>query len=188
MCSSHHHSHQSGSFFKLPFFHSSSIMSCGNVNPLKIKPKGNENGEIDAINSNEGQIKNVEPLAADHVINSKEVYDLIKGIKDPEHPMSLEELNVVDEEHVNIDKNTVKVEFTPTIDHCSLATLIGLAILVKLIKLLPKRYKIDVKISKGSHNSEDAVNKQLNDKERVAAALENPHLLHVINQCLVDSY
>lgn len=29
-----------------------------------------------------------------------------------------------------------------------------------------------------------AVNKQLADKERVAAALENPHLLNVINQCL----
>ena len=28
------------------------------------------------------------------------------------------------------------------------------------------------------------VNKQLGDKERVAAALENAHLLKVINQCL----
>ena len=32
--------------------------------------------------------------------------------------------------------------------------------------------------------SEAAVNKQLSDKERVAAALENDHLLDVINQCL----
>jgi hypothetical protein len=28
------------------------------------------------------------------------------------------------------------------------------------------------------------VNKQLNDKERVAAALENPHLLSTLEQCL----
>jgi hypothetical protein len=28
------------------------------------------------------------------------------------------------------------------------------------------------------------VNKQLNDKERVAAALENPALLQVVEQCL----
>lgn len=28
------------------------------------------------------------------------------------------------------------------------------------------------------------VNKQLNDKERVAAALENPALLEVLEQCL----
>ena len=30
-----------------------------------------------------------------------------------------------------------------------------------------------------------SVNKQLADKERVAAALENNHLLEVVNQCLV---
>lgn len=30
----------------------------------------------------------------------------------------------------------------------------------------------------------DLVNKQLNDKERVAAALENPALLEVLEQCL----
>ena len=29
-----------------------------------------------------------------------------------------------------------------------------------------------------------AVNKQLADKERVAAALENAHLLMIVNQCL----
>lgn len=32
--------------------------------------------------------------------------------------------------------------------------------------------------------SENAVNKQLADKERVAAALENKHLVQVINQCV----
>lgn len=30
------------------------------------------------------------------------------------------------------------------------------------------------------------VNKQLNDKERVAAALENPVLLETVEQCLVN--
>ena len=36
----------------------------------------------------------------------------------------------------------------------------------------------------GTHVSEAQVNKQLNDKERVAAALENGHLLQVVNKCL----
>jgi hypothetical protein len=39
-------------------------------------------------------------------------------------------------------------------------------------------------ISPGSHESESAVNKQLADKERVAAALENANLIEVVNQCL----
>jgi len=32
-----------------------------------------------------------------------------------------------------------------------------------------------------------AVNKQLNDKERVAAALENPTLLDTVEQCLANA-
>lgn len=32
--------------------------------------------------------------------------------------------------------------------------------------------------------AEEAINKQLNDKERVAAAMDNPHLISVVEQCL----
>ena len=47
-------------------------------------------------------------------------------------------------------------------------------------------FQVDVKIAPGTHASEEAVNKQLADKERVAAALENSHLLEVVNQCLAE--
>jgi len=122
-------------------------------------------------------------------IDSREIFDLIRGIKDPEHPLTLEELNVVDEGNVSVCPSTKKVEvvFTPTIEHCSLASLIGLCIQVKLLRSIPAQYKISVRIAPGSHSTEEAVNKQLADKERVAAALENNQLLEVINQCLVDS-
>jgi len=43
-----------------------------------------------------------------------------------------------------------------------------------------------VKITPGTHVSEKAVNKQLADKERVAAALENSHLLDVVNKCIAE--
>ncbi|TRY74244.1 hypothetical protein DNTS_020515 [Danionella cerebrum] len=118
--------------------------------------------------------------------DDREIFDLIRSINDPEHPLSLEELNVVEQMRVNVNnqESTVSVEFTPTIPHCSMATLIGLSIKVKLLRSLPDRFKIDVHITPGTHASEDAVNKQLADKERVAAALENAQLLEVVNQCL----
>ena len=52
---------------------------------------------------------------------------IIRSINDPEHPLTLEELNVVDESNIEVDddNNYVKVMFTPTIPHCSMATLIG---------------------------------------------------------------
>lgn len=59
--------------------------------------------------------------------DSREVFDLIRNINDPEHPLTLEELRVVEEKNILIDnkENTVMVTFTPTIPHCSMATLIG---------------------------------------------------------------
>lgn len=122
-------------------------------------------------------------------IDAREIFDLIRNIKDPEHPLTLEQLNVVNEDliYVNDKESRAVIQFTPTISHCSLATLIGLTIQVKLLRCMPERFKIDVKISKGSHSTEDAVNKQLADKERVAAALENPQLLEVVNQCICNS-
>ena len=44
--------------------------------------------------------------------------------------------------------------------------------------------QVQVMIREGTHASEEAINKQLADKERVTAALENTHLLEVVNQCL----
>ncbi|KAI9142267.1 hypothetical protein BKA69DRAFT_1069312 [Paraphysoderma sedebokerense] len=118
--------------------------------------------------------------------DSQEIFDLIKNINDPEHPLTLEQLNVTQLDLIKVDndKNEIVVRFTPTIPHCSMATLIGLCIRVRLLRSIPERFKVDILVTEGTHQSEKAVNKQLNDKERVAAALENSHLLEVVNQCL----
>ncbi|KAJ2725836.1 hypothetical protein GGI07_001043 [Coemansia sp. Benny D115] len=122
-------------------------------------------------------------------VDSDEVYELIRNINDPEHPLTLEQLHVTNREHVFVNDldNHVLVEFTPTIPHCSMATLIGLCIRVRLLRSLPERFKVDIRVRQGTHQSEVQVNKQLNDKERVAAALENTYLLDVVNQCLATA-
>lgn len=55
--------------------------------------------------------------------------DLIRGIIDPEKPQTLEDLDVVKEEDVYIYRHEkemwIKLVFTPTVPHCSLASLIG---------------------------------------------------------------
>ncbi|OAE29473.1 hypothetical protein AXG93_1028s1160 [Marchantia polymorpha subsp. ruderalis] len=112
----------------------------------------------------------------------------VRDITDPEHPYSLEQLNVVSEDAIDVDDKSshVTVTFTPTVQHCSMATVIGLCIRVKLMRCLPPRFKVDIRVAPGSHASEAAVNKQLNDKERVAAALENPHLVEMVERCLQE--
>lgn len=65
-----------------------------------------------------------------------------------------------------------------------MATLIGLSLRVKLMRSLPQRFKVSVQIEPGTHASEMTINKQLRDKERVCAALENKHLAGVVNKCI----
>ncbi|KAG8382102.1 hypothetical protein BUALT_Bualt05G0041500 [Buddleja alternifolia] len=98
--------------------------------------------------------------------------------------------------------DNLRVTFTPTVEHCSMATVIGLCLRVKLMRSLPPRYKVCLlKIASKKHFlscsmlnfhktyfSFFAVNKQLNDKERVAAALENPNLVDMVDECLAPSY
>ncbi|CAI2348697.1 unnamed protein product [Caenorhabditis sp. 36 PRJEB53466] len=121
-------------------------------------------------------------------IDSWEIFDLIRDINDPEHPYTLEQLNVVQEELIKVfideEETYVQVKFTPTIPHCSMATLIGLAIRVKLHRSLHSRIKVTVSITPGSHSTEESINRQLADKERVAAAMENQGLMHAVNECL----
>ncbi|CAG5171795.1 uncharacterized protein ALTATR162_LOCUS7377 [Alternaria atra] len=125
-------------------------------------------------------------------IDEQEIYDLISTICDPEHPLSLGSLSVVNLPDIHIlppssplsNISTVVVEITPTITHCSLATVIGLGVRVRLEQALPPRFRVDVRIKKGTHSTDEQVNKQLGDKERVAAALENGTLMGVLKKML----
>ncbi|KAL6276713.1 hypothetical protein ACE6H2_020314 [Prunus campanulata] len=123
-------------------------------------------------------------------LTNKKFLHHIRDIKDPEHPYSLEELKVITEDAIEVDdgRGYIRVTFTPTVEHCSMATVIGLCLRVKLLRSLPSRYKVDIRVAPGSHATEAAVNKQLNDKERVAAALENTSLLDMVDECISPSY
>ncbi|TQS36588.1 hypothetical protein Golomagni_02956 [Golovinomyces magnicellulatus] len=127
--------------------------------------------------------------------------DLIAPISDPEHPLSLESLGVVKLQDVHLNQlpdhsnpvalSHVLVELTPTVTHCSLATVIGLGVRVRLEQALPPSYRVEVKIKKDTHSQAEEVSKQLADKERVAAALENENLLGILRKmmkpCLEDN-
>lgn len=179
----------------------------------------------------------------------------IRDIRDPEHPNTLEELSVIDRHSVTVTEalpgagltwGTVSIAFTPTVPHCSLASLIGLSIRAKLeaddilspasappplgtacgpggepplppvlaggggtgllvgsldatttapngtgrfphggvLRPPPHYYKLDVSVAPGTHATAAEITKQLNDKERCAAALENPNLQRMVAGCM----
>jgi metal-sulfur cluster biosynthetic enzyme len=108
--------------------------------------------------------------------------------------LSLEALGVVKLQDVHLTSpsdltnpaalSRVLVELTPTVTHCSLATVIGLGVRVRLEQALPPSYRVEVKIKKDTHSQAEEVNKQLADKERVAAALENANLMKILRDMM----
>ncbi|KAL6511287.1 hypothetical protein OROHE_020511 [Orobanche hederae] len=78
--------------------------------------------------------------------------EIIRDIKDPEYPISLEERGVIKEDAVEVDNN---------------------------------QNNVDVRVAPGSHKTEAEVNENLNTKECVAAALEDPALIDMLDKCLV---
>ncbi|PIA61305.1 hypothetical protein AQUCO_00300680v1 [Aquilegia coerulea] len=106
-----------------------------NANPIVYEKKERRGRSVPS--TADGDEYSVEP------IDQLEVFDHIRDIKDPEHPFCLEELKVVTEDAVEVDDkhSHVRVTFTPTVEHCSMATVIGLCIRVKLLRSLPSRYK-----------------------------------------------
>lgn len=98
-----------------------------------------------------------QPLSSEHIFSTFTFIrcssniastDWIRRINDPEHPMSLEQLGVVQREHIEVNEadKSVMVKFTPTIPHCSMATLIGLCIQIKLQKELPPSFYVSALI------------------------------------------
>ncbi|XP_045156766.1 cytosolic iron-sulfur assembly component 2A-like [Mercenaria mercenaria] len=138
-----------------------------------------------------GHLESTKVMTEEMIVMRETVYDLIKDIRDPEKPQTLEELNVVSEDDVTVEefsenKLHVKIVFVPTVPHCSLASLIGLCLRQKLVTCFPEKHKLDIMVKKGTHETADEINKQINDKERIAAAMENPNLRDLVEKCIND--
>uniref|UniRef100_A0A8C7JPV2 Cytosolic iron-sulfur assembly component 2A n=1 Tax=Oncorhynchus kisutch TaxID=8019 RepID=A0A8C7JPV2_ONCKI len=131
-------------------------------------------------------------LAAENWKERRPKKELVLGVtreiyllEHPEKPNTLEELDVVSEECVEVqelgeDEYLIIIKFSPTVPHCSLATLIGVVNVSVLVQ------QLDIFISEGTHSTEEDINKQINDKERVAAAMENPNLRDIVEQCVTE--
>nr|UXY87211.1 protein AE7-like 1 [Cryptomonas sp.] len=125
------------------------------------------------------------------------IYLCLKEIKDPEYPYYLYNLNVLHIEGNVIEiSNTDQILFIsifiiPTYNLCSMTSVIGLSVENTLLhssvfKILFSFFPIDwgwnfcINIPSDMHVSGLNVTKQLNDRERISAAIENSSIRNVI--------
>ncbi|CAK74980.1 unnamed protein product (macronuclear) [Paramecium tetraurelia] len=115
-----------------------------------------------------------------------DIYYIIYNIRDPEIPQTLGQLEVIQKEFINVEGSRITIYWKPTVKHCSFALQIALSIRVKLSQELLnyKSYKIHIIVKDNLHNQKSQIDKQVNDKERYLAAMENEYLMNFINQLI----
>jgi len=204
-CGSNHHQHQHPPSVAADGSVSSSPLATTSVTTPATAAPSTSLSDPDSSTPlpSSSTLTNAEPILIDPEVNDElpplddpeldalrdEIYSLIRSISDPEHPYSIEQLGVVYKNGVHVgkdgDRELVDIEFKPTVPHCNLATLIGLCIRTKITQNIPN-VKFHIQIQPGAHQTEDQINKQLNDKERASAALENPALRATVESLIQD--
>ncbi|KAB1214579.1 hypothetical protein CJ030_MR1G014039 [Morella rubra] len=109
------------------------------------------------VHAKKERVARTEDPHGDDAVDPLEIYDIlfsVSDIRDPEHPYSLEQLSVLSEESITVDDKLgrILITFTPTIQHCSMATVIGLCLRVKLKHYFPPHYKVSVPYSIAESN------------------------------------
>ena len=80
---------------------------------------------------------------------------------------------------------TIQVYYKPVDIFQMNAHLIGLAIRAKLNIILPKnQFKLDVNVLENSHVNKNAIDRQINDKERLASTFEKEAIWQAITQLI----
>ena len=91
----------------------------------------------------------------------------------------------VNEQHKQI---LFEVVWVPTTPSCGFALNIALCIKTKLERELScKQFaKIDIYVQEGKHDTKEAIDRQVNDKERVQAAMENVDVAGAIEDLIKE--
>lgn len=98
---------------------------------------------------------------------SSEVFEALKPVMDPEHPVSITDpsMAIVREEYIRVTGNLIRVLFKPTVVHCPMGALIGILIRHRLEQVFPDA-DVTVSLVSGSHTMEADVNAMIGDDER----------------------
>jgi len=124
----------------------------------------------------------------------------LKELLDPEYPIGLVDLGILKMETIcntsqgwsNLTLNTIV--FFPTYGLCKLAPLLGITLYVSIFKrlVITMLFKLNnekwfvvfkIQVTKQDHQGGDIISKQLNDPERLSAALENEAIRGEVLKC-----
>lgn len=116
-------------------------------------------------------------------LDRKTIIAILKGVYDPEYPVSVVEMNIVDEDSIEIlSGNKIRLTFKPTTPFCPMGGLIGVLIKYALEKAL--NVEVEVLVKPGSHISEDVINSTINDENQYRAIIKQLSDIGLLERCV----
>jgi len=102
-----------------------------------------------------------------------EVFKALEPVMDPEHPVSITDpqMSIVTQDYIEIEGDTIKVQFKPTVPYCPMGGLIGVLIRHRLEAVYPEN-NVKVYLIPGSHSLESQVNDMISDDEKYNQIIE----------------
>lgn len=116
-------------------------------------------------------------------LDKKTIMAILREVYDPEYPVSIVEMNIVDEDSIEIlSDEKVRVTFKPTTPFCPMGGLIGVLVKYALEKTL--NVKAEVLVKPGTHVSEEAINSAINDESQYEAIVKQLLDMGLLKRCV----
>ena len=115
-------------------------------------------------------------------MEKSEVIDVLKKVYDPEYPMSVIDLKIVNEEDISFDGDKIKILFTPTSPFCPMGGIIGAMIKYALEKSTGKA--VEVSLKPGTHAQEKMLNEVFGNKKQYEDAIERLRKAGILDKCV----
>ena len=102
-----------------------------------------------------------------------EVFKALEPVMDPEHPISITDpqMSIVTQDYIEIEGDTIQVQFKPTVPYCPMGGLIGVMIRHRLETVYPES-NVKVCLLPGSHSLESQVNDMISDDQKYNQIIE----------------
>jgi metal-sulfur cluster biosynthetic enzyme len=117
-------------------------------------------------------------------VDKDQVLEALKKVYDPEYPMPITDLRIVEKDDITITDDTMKVEFKPTAPYCPMGGVIGIIIKYALEKKFGKN--VDVKVKTGSHAQESTLNQLLSDRKKYEETVERLKSSGMLERCITE--
>lgn len=110
------------------------------------------------------------------------IMNVLRKVYDPEYPLSVTELKIVEKDDIEISDNSVTVQFKPTTPYCPMGGIIGVLIKHALEKEL--KIPVKVKVKRSTHVQEEMFNEMLNQKDRYQEILKKLEDSGILKSCI----